>query len=100
MWFHISKDRMKGEGKKLRAIRYGPFTILAKIGDNAFCLDLPAYKKMYSVVSVANLKLYEPPLVMGTKEVAQIPRVDDFAPDYQDKLPKDIILDRRTRTSK
>jgi hypothetical protein len=28
VWLHINKDRLKGEGKKLNPIRYGPFTIL------------------------------------------------------------------------
>lgn len=90
---------MKGEGKKLIAIRYGPFTILTKIGDNSFHLDLPAYIKIYLVVNVEKLKLYEPPLIMDIEEVAQIPIVNDFASEYLDKLPKEIILDRKTRTS-
>ena len=55
--------------------------------------------KMYSVVNVENLKLYEPPLIMDTEEVGAVPTVDDFAPEYLDELPEDIILDRRTRTS-
>ena len=64
MWLHISKERMKGEGKKLKPIRYGPFTILEKIGMNYFCLELHPYMQIYSVVNVENLKLYEPPMVM------------------------------------
>jgi len=51
----------------------------------------PSYMQMYSVVNVENLKLYEP---------LMIPTVDDFAPKYLDKLPKDIILDQKTRTSR
>jgi hypothetical protein len=54
VWLHISKYRMKGEGKKLIPIRYGPFKILEKIGTNAFLLDLPTYMQMYSVVNVEN----------------------------------------------
>lgn len=41
---------------------------------------------MYLVVNVENLKLYEPPLIMEIKEVVQVPRVDDFAPEYLDKI--------------
>ena len=89
---------MKGE-VKLRPIRYGPFTILEKIGNNAFRLDLPIYMEMYSVVNVENLKLYEPPLIMDAKEVGTVPTIDDFAVEYLDELPEDIILDKRTRTS-
>ena len=83
----------------MRRIRFGPFTILEKIGNNEFCLDLPIYMQMYSVVNVENLKLYDPPLIMDTEEVGIVPIVDDFAPEYLNELPKYIILDRRTRTS-
>jgi hypothetical protein len=62
-WIYISKERLKGEGKKLKPIQYGPFKIIDKIGNNAFCLDLPPYMQMYAVVNVENLKLYEPPLI-------------------------------------
>lgn len=55
--------------------------------------------QMYLVVNVENLKLYEPPLIINTEEVAQVPVVDEFAPEYLEKIPEDIILDRRTRTS-
>lgn len=99
VWLHIRKHRMKGKGKKMRHIRYGTFIILSNIGDNSFHLDLPNYMQMYSVVNVENLKLYEPPLIMDTEEVAQIPTVDDFVLEYLDKLPNDIILNRRILNS-
>ena len=35
VWLYINKDRLKGEGKKLKSIRYGPFKIIEKIGNNA-----------------------------------------------------------------
>ena len=63
VWLYISKERLKGEGKKLKAIQYGPFKIIDKIGNNAFCLDLPPYMQMYTVVNIENLKLYEIPLI-------------------------------------
>ena len=100
MWLHISKERMKGEGKKLKPIRYGPFTILEKIGTNAFRLELPPYMQIYSVVNVENLKLYEPPMIMDERENVSLPSVDEFAPEYTDDLKEDVILDRRTRTSR
>jgi hypothetical protein len=62
-WLYISKERLKGEGKKLKPIRYGPFKILEKIGNNAFHLDLPLYMQMYAVVNVEKLRLYEPHLI-------------------------------------
>jgi hypothetical protein len=43
VWIYISKERLKGEGKKLKPIQYGPFKIIDKVGNNAFRLDLPPY---------------------------------------------------------
>jgi hypothetical protein len=56
--------------------------------------------KIYSVVNVENLKLFEPPMIMDQGEDVSIPSVDDFSPEYLDELKEDIILDRRTRTSR
>ena len=55
---------------------------------------------MYSIVNVENLKLYEPPLITDTEVVGSVPTVDDFALEYLDEFLEDIILDRRTRTSR
>jgi hypothetical protein len=100
VWLYISKERLKGEGKKLKPIRYGPFKIIDKIGNNAFRLDLPPYMQMYAVVNVENLKLYEPPLIDDQGEHVQIPSIDDFSPEYLIELHEDTILDRIMRTSK
>ena len=90
---------MKGEGKKLKPIRYGPFEILEKIGTNAYRLNLPPYMQIYSVVNVENLKLYDPPMIMDEETNIQIPLVDDMAPKYMNELQDDVILDRNVRTS-
>ena len=97
---YISKERLKGEGKKLKPIRYGPFEILEKIGNNAFHLNLPPYMQMYAVVNVENLRLYEPPLIDDQGKHVQIPSIDDFSPEYLSELQQDTILDRKIRTSK
>src|SRR5713226_8107833 len=91
---------MKGEGKKLKPIRYGPFEILEKIGINAFRLNLPPYMQIYSVVNVENLKLYEPLMIMDEEINIQIPSIDDLAPEYMRELQDDAILDRNVRTSR
>ena len=49
-----------------------------KIGNNDFCLELPPYMKMYSIVDVENLKLYETPMIMDEYECVQVPTFDDF----------------------
>ena len=65
---YISKDRMQGEGKKLKPIRSRPFNILEKIGENAFRLDLPAYMHIYAVVNADCLRLFEPSLIKDLEE--------------------------------
>ena len=100
VWIHIRKERLKGEGKKLKPIRYGPFTILEKSSTNAFHLDRPPYMQIYSVVNVENLKLFEPPLIMDQDGEVSIPLVDEFAPEYLDELKEDIILDRKMKISR
>jgi hypothetical protein len=79
VWLHINKEILKGEGKKLNPIRYGPFTILEKSGTNYFHLDLPPYMQIYSVVNVENLKCFEPPMIMDQDEEVSIPSVDEFS---------------------
>jgi hypothetical protein len=99
VWLHINKERLKGEDNKLKPIHYGPFTILEKSGTNAFHLDLPPYMKIYLVVNVEKLKLFEHPMIMDQDEEVSIPSFDEFHPEYLDELKEDIILDRRTRNS-
>jgi len=100
VWLYISKERLQGEGKKLKPVRYGPFKILEKIGNNAFKLDLPPYMQIYSVANVENLRLFKPPLLDDQGKHIQLPSINDFLPKYLDELQQDLILDKRTRTSK
>ena len=100
VWLHISKERVQGEGKKLKPIRYGPFIILENVGENAFKLDFPSYMQIYFVVNVENLRLYEPPLIEDQGENVHIPSIEEFSLEYLDELQQDTILDKITRTSK
>ena len=89
---------MQGEGKKLKPIRYGPFKILEKIGENDFCLDFPAYMHIYSVVNAENLRLFEPSLIEDPEEQSQFLSIDDLLPEHLNELQEDTILDRKVRT--
>ena len=88
---------MQGKGKKLKPIRYGPFRILEKIGENAFRLDLPAYMHIYSVVNTDCLRLFEPSMIEDPEEQSQLPSVDDLLPEYLNELWEDIVLDSKVR---
>jgi len=100
VWLYISKDRMQGEVKKLKPIRYGPFKILEKIGENAFRLDLPTCMHIYSVVNADSSRLFEPPLIEDSKDQSQLPSIDDLLPKYLNKLQEDTVLDRKVRTTR
>ena len=56
--------------------------------------------KIYSVVNVENLKLYEPPMIMDEETNIQIPSVDDIAHECMNELQDDVTLDRNVRTSR
>ena len=86
VWLYISKERLQGEGKKLKPICYGPFQILENIGNNAFKLDLPSYMQIYFVVNVENLRLYEPTLIEDQGESVQIPSIEYFSLEFLDEL--------------
>ena len=38
VWLQLNKERPHGLGKKIKALRYGPFEILEKVGDNSYHL--------------------------------------------------------------
>ena len=56
--------------------------------------------KMYSIVNVEKLKLYESPMIMDQDEQVQVPSVDEFAPEYLNELQEDVILDKKVRSSR
>ena len=53
--------------------------------------------KIYSIVNLDNLKLYETPMIMDPRENVSVPSVDEFALDYLDDLKEYFILEKRTR---
>ena len=81
-----------------RSIRYGPFRILEKIGENDFHLNLPAYMHIYSVVNADCLRLFEPSMIEDPKEKSQLHSIDDLLPESLNELQEDIVLDRKVRT--
>jgi hypothetical protein len=56
--------------------------------------------QIYSVVNLENLKLFEPPMIMDQGEEVSIPSFDEFSLEYLEELKEDIILERRTKTSR
>ena len=96
VWFHLGKDRFKGEGRKLKARRYGPFTILKRYGDNAFQLDLPPYMSIYSVVNADKLKLFEPSMLdEDADNPTDLPAMDEMELGQEMPLTEDFIVEQK-----
>jgi hypothetical protein len=93
VWLQLNKERLHGIGKKIKVMRYVPFEVLEKVGDNAYRLNLPPYMHIYSVVNVENLKLYEPSK-LDQKVEQVLPTIKDLALDTQAELVEDTILQR------
>jgi hypothetical protein len=68
VWLQLNKERLHGPSKNIKALRYDPFKVLEKVGDNAYKLSLPPQMCIYSVVNVENLKLYEPSMLDQEEE--------------------------------
>jgi hypothetical protein len=80
VWLQLNKERIHGPGKKIKAIWYGPFQVLERVGYNAYRLGLPPYMRIFSVVNVENLKFYEPSMLDQEEEQA-LPSMEDLAPN-------------------
>jgi hypothetical protein len=80
VWLHLNKERLQGPSKKIKALRYGPFEVLEKVGDNAYKLNLPPYIHIYSIVNVENLKLYELSMLDQETNEQVLSTVEELAP--------------------
>ena len=98
---NLGKHRVRGEGRKLKALRYGPFRILKKYGPNAFELELPPYMSMYSVVNAERLKLFEPSMLDEDEEHPLIlPPMEDLELGQEQPLAEDSIVERKVVESR
>jgi len=64
------KERLAGAYRKLRPLRYGPYTITKAVGDNSFELSIPPFLGLHLVFNVDRLWPYFPPL-LDTSDIAE-----------------------------
>jgi hypothetical protein len=55
--------------------------------------------KIYSVVNVENLILYETPMIEDQGDNFHIPTIEYFSPEYMNELKEDTIMAKIVRTS-
>lgn len=58
---HLIKQRLPHGCSKLQNKKYGPFTVLQKINDNCYVVNLPKEWKISTAFNVADLSAYHPP---------------------------------------
>jgi hypothetical protein len=97
VWLHLDKKHFKGHHHKLLPRRYGPYTILDKIGENDYRLDLPQQLGIHNVINVNHLNFFEPPLL---EEPVTITDPMDNILDFQLPLAKDTLLDTQNRSTR
>jgi hypothetical protein len=87
----LNKERLQGPSKNIKALRYGHFEVLEKVGDNTYKLNIPPYMHIYSIVNVENIKLYEPSM-LDEEEEQVLPSIENLAPEAQVELAEETVL--------
>jgi hypothetical protein len=57
---------------------------LEKVGDNSYRFNIPPYMRIYLVVNVENIQLYET-IMLDQEEEQFLPSIEDVAPDAQEE---------------
>lgn len=88
------QQRFKGKHHKLHLLRYGPYKIMERVGDNAYKLELPPQLGIHVVLNINNPKRFEQSLL---EEEVAVKHPVDIILDFQPPLLEDTILEQRTR---
>ena len=99
MWLHLQKERLVGPHRKLRSLRYGPYTITKAVGDNAFELSIPPFLGLYPVFNVDRLRPYFPPL-LDTSDVAEQLTPTELNVDCMEQATNDWIMDTQIKNTR
>jgi hypothetical protein len=96
----LCKERLQGEIKQLKPLRYEPFYITEQVSKNTFRLKLPPYMQINSVVNVENLKLFEPSMLDEEEEHQVLPTIEDLEPHGNEELKEDIVMQHKEQTTR
>jgi hypothetical protein len=96
VWLHLQKEHLTGPHRKLRPLRYGPYTITKVVGSNAFELNTPPFLGLHPVFNVDLLRPYFPPL-LDTSEIAEQLTPTELNPDCMEQASTDQIVDTQVK---
>jgi len=91
-WLEIDKQSFRGGHHNLHPLRYGPYTIIERICESLYRLDLPLQLGIHALINVNNFKLYIPSFL--DEEVIVTHTVDNI-PKIQLPLLEDAILEAK-----
>ena len=98
MWLHLQKERLTGPHRKLRPLRYGPYTITKAVGNNAFELSIPPFLGLHPIFNVDCLCPYFPPL-LDTSNIAEELTPKELNPDCMEHAATDCIMDMKIKNN-
>ena len=98
VWLHLQKERLTRPHRKLRPLRYGPYTITKAVGDNAFKLSIRPFLGLHPVFNVDLLRPYFPPL-LDTSDVAEQLTPTELNPDCMEQATNDRIMDTQIKNT-
>jgi len=75
----MDKQWFLGGHHKLYPLRYGPYTIIERSGENAYIMHLPPQLGIHVVINVNNLKSYISSLL---DEEVNVTHLVDNIPDF------------------
>jgi hypothetical protein len=98
VWLHLQEDRLVGPYRKIRPLRYGPYTITKVVEDNAFELGIPPFLGLHLVFNVDCLRPYFPPL-LNTSDMAEQLTPTELNPDCMEQATTDRIMDTQIKNT-
>ena len=96
VWLHFQKECLTGAYRKLKPLRYGPYTITKAMGDNAFELSIPPFLGLHPVFNVDRLRPYFPPL-LDTSDIVEQLKPTELNPDCMEQVATDQIMDTQIK---
>ena len=96
VWFHLQKECLTGAYRKLKPLRYGPYTITKAVGDNSFELSIPPFLGLHPVFNVDCLQPYFPPL-LDMSDIAEQLTPTELNPDCMEQDATNRIMDTQIK---